>query len=387
MIEGSFYCYVPRSPTVAGWLLTRSRSKKLVHRRLSDVISSWDDGSALIDPEEDIEAGNGSVPSTQSFIYPGGGVTVKLGLQEVAEDLYRVKPYVYNAPDDSAVIVFTGYLSNLQELSRRGPYRTSGSSPRSPHNNTYNNSNGGASLPTASSLERRSSIERSLDIGALTASTVLGLYQAQKEGGELIMLSELQGQYAFVIYDNKRKQAFAARDPSGSEPLYFQVTEDGGVSFASDPAAVPASPGGTSDTPGDGLTGMWVEVPPGHYISGRHPKLHQYALTPYQLQVREWEESLEGPLRSSSLSSSEEATSLATLTRRYSLEAAPNQLATTAAAATTTSPSAPAEGPAGGGGEEGSSGGGGAAVVGSSVAPARLQPRKSLEAELFALDL
>jgi hypothetical protein len=106
--------------------------------------------------------------------------------------------------------------------------------------------------------------------------------------------------------------------------------------------------------------------------------------------VREREESLEGPLRSSSLSSSEEATSLATLTRRYSLEAAPNQLATTtaAAAAPTTSFFAPAEGPVGGGGEEGSSGGGGgAAVVGSGVAPARLQPRKSLEAELFALDL
>jgi hypothetical protein len=94
-----------------------------------------------------------------------------------------------------------------------------------------------------------------------------------------------QGHYAFVIYDNKRKQAFAARDPSGSEPLYFQVTEDGGVSFASDPTTVPPSPGATPDTPGDGLTGMWVEVPPGHYIAGRNPKLHQYALTPHQLQV------------------------------------------------------------------------------------------------------
>jgi hypothetical protein len=108
----------------------------------------------------------------------------------VAEDLYRVKPYVYNAPDDSAVIVFTGYLSNLQELSRRAPHRSN--SPRSPHNNHAHASSHASALPTASSLERRCSIERSLDIGALTASVVLGLYQEQKEGGELIMLSELQ---------------------------------------------------------------------------------------------------------------------------------------------------------------------------------------------------
>ena len=44
----------------------------------------------------------------------------------------------------------------------------------------------------AYSLERKSSIERSMDVGALTASVVLELYQNQKEGEELIMLSELQ---------------------------------------------------------------------------------------------------------------------------------------------------------------------------------------------------
>jgi hypothetical protein len=45
----------------------------------------------------------------------------------------------------------------------------------------------------SSSLERKGSIERSLDLGAMTASTVLGLYlDGQQEGNELIMLSELQ---------------------------------------------------------------------------------------------------------------------------------------------------------------------------------------------------
>jgi hypothetical protein len=33
---------------------------------------------------------------------------VKLGLEEVATDLFRVKPYVYSSPSNSAVIVFSG---------------------------------------------------------------------------------------------------------------------------------------------------------------------------------------------------------------------------------------------------------------------------------------
>jgi hypothetical protein len=36
---------------------------------------------------------------------------VKVGLEEVAADLFRVKPYVYSAPDNSAVIVFSGALA------------------------------------------------------------------------------------------------------------------------------------------------------------------------------------------------------------------------------------------------------------------------------------
>jgi hypothetical protein len=35
---------------------------------------------------------------------------------------------------------------------------------------------------------------------------------------------------------------------------------------------------------------QWRELPPGHYISGRPPKLHQFALTPQQLVRREMEE-------------------------------------------------------------------------------------------------
>lgn len=39
----------------------------------------------------------------------------------------------------------------------------------------------------------------------------------------------LQGQYAFVVYDSHRKQAFAARDPSGRESLYYSFDDDDGL--------------------------------------------------------------------------------------------------------------------------------------------------------------
>lgn len=48
-------------------------------------------------------------------------------------------------------------------------------------------------INNASSLERKSSIERSLDLGATTASLVLNMYlEGQHDGNEIIMLSELQ---------------------------------------------------------------------------------------------------------------------------------------------------------------------------------------------------
>ncbi len=102
----------------------------------------------------------------------------------------------------------------------------------------------------------------------------------------------MQGQFAFVIYDGHRKQAFAARDPSGLEELYYHVDEDGGVSFASAPMEVA----------GAEHVHEWLELPPGHYIttSGRAPKLCQFALTPRQLRVRSQQEAEECASLSSS---------------------------------------------------------------------------------------
>lgn len=141
-----------------------------------------------------------------------------------------------------------------------------------------------------------------------------------------------------VILDSRRG-AFAARDPSGSETLFYRIADDGeapgphshaprslaapplhgathawharrpcscrlwlppssspahtlhhtrtapppagSAAFASSRAAIPeADP--------EAAGGDWLELPPGHYIAGRTPKLHQFALTPEQLQVRAW---------------------------------------------------------------------------------------------------
>lgn len=278
MSTSEFYCYVPRSPApITSWLLSRTKSDKLVHQKLDSVLSSWEDDNRSVGLDNGNEspspaslARQASLPHTQSYVYKGAGLSVKLGLEEVVTDLFRVKPCVYSAPNNSAVIVFSGHLTNLSELLRRNG---KASSPVSP---SYS-----SDLNNGASLERKSSIERSLDVGAATASVVLDMYlDGQRDDNEVIMLSELQGEFAFVIYDNKRKQAFAARDPSGDEPLFYHITEEGDMSFAGSRLAVP-----DGEQPHE-----WRELPPGHYISGKHPKLHQFALTPHQLALREMQQ-------------------------------------------------------------------------------------------------
>ena len=79
------------------------------------------------------------------------------------------------------------------------------------------------------------------------------------------------------------KAVFAARDPSGNESLWYSFGPDGSVSFASHPFLLE----GFEDVNG------WNELPPGHFIAGKPPRVQQFALTPEQLQEREYMESLE----------------------------------------------------------------------------------------------
>lgn len=90
----------------------------------------------------------------------------------------------------------------------------------------------------------------------------------------------MQGQYAFVLYDSVKKQALAARDPSGAEPLYYKVDSDGGVQYTNSLAHLP---------PGDPDRRAWKELPPGHYMIGK--TVAQFALSLRQLERRERQES------------------------------------------------------------------------------------------------
>lgn len=47
-------------------------------------------------------------------------------------------------------------------------------------------------------------------------------------------LSKIQGQFAFVIYDQLHKRVLAARDAEGLEPMYWGVTEDGKFMLGTD---------------------------------------------------------------------------------------------------------------------------------------------------------
>ncbi|KIZ04111.1 asparagine synthetase-related protein [Monoraphidium neglectum] len=304
--EGSWFAYLTPRPTgVAGWLLPRKDSAKKVARLISAVSASWQDDAPVADLSASFNdaklpascpapttaaataaaggaaAGAAVAPgacpggqavtnSSHSFIFPCGGLTVKQGLYSLASDLYRVAPFVHCAPDSSAAVAFVGHLSNLQELAAR--YCSPSGTPKRAGSDDNN-------YPApAGSLARAGSIGRSRDMGALTAAVVLSMYQSEDE---LVLLSELQGQFAFIVLDNAKRQAFAARDPSGAETLFYRIGDDGSAAFASSSAAIP------EDDPADAAGGGdWRELPPGHFISKGHT-LQQFALTPAQLQVRE----------------------------------------------------------------------------------------------------
>ncbi|KAK9843472.1 hypothetical protein WJX81_004368 [Elliptochloris bilobata] len=107
--------------------------------------------------------------------------------------------------------------------------------------------------------------------GSVAAEALLHMF-TRPTFNPLVLLSELQGHYAFAAYDAERKQVFAARDPSGKEPLFYSFGEDGGVSFANQPLAAP------------GLQETWHALLPGHYVCGRNAReVQQFALTPDQL--------------------------------------------------------------------------------------------------------
>ncbi|GIL45750.1 hypothetical protein Vafri_2908 [Volvox africanus] len=103
---GSFFCYVPKTPTLFGTLLgARAATEQAVNERLDRYVEATTRRSQA--------QAVSTTPETQvqKFVYPGGGVTVQPGIVPLTQELVRVTPYVQQSKD--TILVFFGALSNL----------------------------------------------------------------------------------------------------------------------------------------------------------------------------------------------------------------------------------------------------------------------------------
>lgn len=204
-----------------------------------------------------------SATSTQNFVFPGAAVSVHQGSVQLTEHYSRKEPNVYST--EKAIIVFYGYISNLDDLCVRMGRTGLASSKRA--------------------ISRTANLGGGLDMtkGDATACIILHLYLSDKGKDPLLVLSELQGHYSFVIYDSEDKNIFAARDASGKESLYYKTDQEKGGTTLSNKAIYLTE----SEEEDKGTGSTWNEVPPGYYLFGKSPpQLQQYALTPDQLTSR-----------------------------------------------------------------------------------------------------
>lgn len=77
---------------------------------------------------------------------------------------------------------------------------------------------------------------------------------------------KLDGEYAFVLYDEKKQSIFAARDPMGIRPLFYGQTKEGKICFASEVKALQST------------CESILPFPPGHFYDGRNfVEFHSHA--------------------------------------------------------------------------------------------------------------
>ncbi len=77
-------------------------------------------------------------------------------------------------------------------------------------------------------------------------------------------LEELNGIFAFVLYDEERDEYLIARDPIGVIPLYIGRDKDGMLYFASELKAL------------EGFCDEYESFLPGHYLYSREGKMHRW---------------------------------------------------------------------------------------------------------------
>jgi len=148
---------------------------------------------------------------------------------EFAGELYRIQPAVHATKD--AFIVLYGYVYNVEALQPScwgSPEALQGAGECSPWEDP---DMGGAGYCSTESCS--------------IAAQILLQYvlRVTRSNGRLSdVLSELQGCYAFVVYDSEKRTVYASRDPSGEETLYYFVDGNGCAHFANAPFEVPDFP-------------------------------------------------------------------------------------------------------------------------------------------------
>lgn len=186
-------------------------------------------------------------PHTWHFGHSSAAV-VNFGIFEVTAGVSRVQPAVYfdGSGADPAFCVFQGYLSNLEELLERYDVEA-----------------------IVRSTSRLSPGEKAAALLYAMVHLDDKTSDSSSSSDPLVVLSELQGQYAFVMYNSDRKQVFGARDSSGKERLFYELDDDNGVTVTN-----------TREVRVRGVDGVgwveWEELQPGHYICGRPVKVNQF---------------------------------------------------------------------------------------------------------------
>lgn len=340
---GSFYCVVNRDrPSLPSWLSFGSFGRsadKQVQKAFKSLVRSESGASSSASlhlhacPSGGSGGSAGSQPVAsacglpQTYTLSGAGLRVQQGLHDVSAGtgLFRRQPNVYATK--SKFVVFYGALSNVDELSERllgSPADFRPGSFDDPSQLAAVAEAAEQVLVSGGSFSSSGGARERVDSGALSAELVLRMYERHGDDSLLLLLSELQGRYAFLLYDGDRRQVFAARDPSGAERLFYRtggvggaasddsddssllllashpshVPEDAGLAAA---AAAPDSPSAAAAAAEDGAAGGWRELPPGHFLSGRPPRVQQFALTPEQLHLREYLESIDDELPAAGL--------------------------------------------------------------------------------------
>jgi asparagine synthase (glutamine-hydrolysing) len=113
-----------------------------------------------------------------------------------------------------------------------------------------------------------------------------------KDANPVTLCQQLDGPFAFVLYDKTKQTIIVARDPIGINPLYYGYTKDGEICFASELKSIESYVIMVHEFP-PGFCAQWIDdelkftkyytskwqVTPYHEITGDEPEQIRQALT------------------------------------------------------------------------------------------------------------